>query len=112
MVVDDDPEMRDALAEALDARGFEAYPVASYGEAAAVARTWRPDVVVCDLHGTGDPAPLVTLGAPLLLSSGSGQDYLASVARRLGAAGTLRKPYPLFQLVAALDALRPAHPVT
>ena len=49
LVVDDEPTLRETLAEALDADGFSVVTAADGREALARFREQRPDLVVLDL---------------------------------------------------------------
>jgi CheY-like chemotaxis protein len=104
LLVDDDADLREAVAAALELGGCEVYAAVDVGEARAALASWPPDVLVLDLHGTGDPAPLVraAAGVPLVLTSGSSPAYRAAAAARLGAAAALAKPYDAADLDLAL----------
>jgi two-component system chemotaxis response regulator CheY len=49
LIVDDDPDIRDALGELLTARGYDVLSAANGREALALARTDRPAAVLLDL---------------------------------------------------------------
>lgn len=106
LLVEDDADLADAVAAALEDCGCRVYAARDQDEAVAAARAWRPDAVVADLVGVGDLARLAALGLPLVLSSGSSETYLAAAARRLGAEATLRKPYDLADLIRLVRRFR------
>ena len=49
MIVEDDPLNRRLFADVLTSEGIDAVPVDRAGEAAAVARTERPDLILMDI---------------------------------------------------------------
>jgi two-component system response regulator MprA len=115
LVVEDDPDVREATSTALVEAGYSVV-AASSGRAAIdqlMAGSCRPTTILLDLtmpimDGREFMTELQRL--PALSSVGvvltSGQDDLGEVAAALGAGGYLRKPIGLDQLtqmVAALD---------
>jgi DNA-binding NtrC family response regulator len=50
MIVDDEAQIRDVLAECLAASGYRVTPVASAMEALRVSRQDRPDLIISDLQ--------------------------------------------------------------
>jgi DNA-binding response OmpR family regulator len=111
LLIDDDYDMRSALADALDAFGWEAYPTESIEEARYVLEAWRPNLLLLDLHGSGDAARLARAaaadGVSIVLVSGSSADYLARARQELRAAGVLTKPFALQTLRTLLATLPP-----
>ena len=103
-ILEDDPDFRDDLAEALSAAGFEVNGAGSLATADARALS-RSDVLLLDLalpglDGIGVIAHLKALATPprLIFMSGSGQELLraaATVARSegLNVLGILAKPF-------------------
>jgi two-component system, chemotaxis family, chemotaxis protein CheY len=105
LVVDDDPDILEALGEILDAEGFQSHRARNGREALERARVVRPDLVLLDLlmpvmdgleflhrlraQGTAPPV--------LLLSA---DRSIPVRARELGAAGFLSKPFDLVELLA------------
>ena len=120
LVIEDDPIMREALADWLQAAGYGVRTVAD-GSAglAAVARA-SPAVVVTDIHMPGMNGAtviselkrhhprVVVIAISGLFNSGHGLDAQAAIA--LGAARALAKPFKRAELLSAVAELlgRPA----
>jgi CheY-like chemotaxis protein len=106
LVVDDEPTLRELIADALRDWGFEAQTATDGADALEVLHRWIPDVIVLDLmmprlDGTGF-TELMRLNPrfaslPVLLVTAA---YGARVAaERVGARAVLTKPFELEQLV-------------
>jgi len=102
LVVDDDPEIVRLLVDLLREEGHTVRGAHSLREALARAGSAPPDVALLDvsLPGEGLAAGLARLRArpgwervPVVLCSG--QERLEALARAVGAAGALRKPFNL-----------------
>jgi DNA-binding response OmpR family regulator len=110
LTFDDDVDMQLALAEALDVCGWETYVASSADEARYALDAWRPALLLLDLH-CHDTHRLArtarSLAIPIVLVSGSGDDYLAAARRTLGATAALGKPFALNELREVLAALPP-----
>ena len=103
LVVDDNEDLRSTIKALLQADGFDV-SVAADGEAALAAHRARPaDVVVTDLFMPDKDGietiielkklyPKVKIVAMSGWTSTQGSDYL-QVAREIGAAATLQKPF-------------------
>ena len=103
LVVDDNEDLRSTIKALLQADGFEV-AVAADGEAALVLNKSRPaDVVITDLFMPDKDGietiielkklyPTVKIVAMSGWTSTQGSDYL-QVAREIGAAVTLQKPF-------------------
>jgi DNA-binding response OmpR family regulator len=103
LVVDDNEDLRSTIMALLQADGFDV-SVAADGEAALASHRARPaDVVVTDLFMPDKDGietiielkklyPLVKIVAMSGWTSTQGSDYL-QVAREIGAAVTLQKPF-------------------
>jgi DNA-binding NtrC family response regulator len=108
LVVDDDPEAREVLCDALAHMGYAVETASGGYDALAVLRSWPADVVVSDIQmpdmtgldlirelrmwGLGQPVVLVTGGEP-------GQ----TAPDAYGAEAFLQKPLGLDDLVWAID---------
>jgi CheY-like chemotaxis protein len=115
LVVDDDAEIREMLAEYLATQGFEVLTATNGLEALLRVKRERPAAVVLDLMmprlggletlkriRAFDPA------AKVVVVSGSLDSEVRRQALALGAAGVLEKPVSLADLVAALGETAPA----
>jgi DNA-binding response OmpR family regulator len=108
LLVEDDTDVRETLASALEYHGYEVYPAATAAEALAVLRAWPPALLVLDLNGVGDGTALaraaVLQAVPVVLSSASSEQYLAAARIRLGAQDVLAKPFDLDNLALVVGA--------
>ena len=115
LVVDDDAEIREMLADYLATQGFEVLTAANGLEALLRVKRERPAAVVLDLMmprlggletlkriRAFDPA------AKVVVVSGSLDSEVRRQALALGAAGVLEKPVSLADLMAALGETAPA----
>src|SRR5262249_55907373 len=117
LVIDDNPSVRSLVRSALaGGAGHQVLEAADGFEGLAVARRQPPDLVLCDLFMPGldgletigllrqelPPLPVVGLGAGAERRSGAD---LLRVARQLGAAWVLSKPFGLEELFAAVAHL-------
>lgn len=114
-MIEDDPILRDLMAEWLTAAG---YPVALAEDGCAGladARARRPALVVTDINmpGIGGEAVIAELakvypGLPVIAISahfGSDRGLMAEEARALGATRTLAKPFRRRDMVGAVADL-------
>lgn len=121
LVLDDESELGDALAEALAKRGYEVRPARSAAEAMEIVKVGCVDLVVSDLLLPGENGvefvKAVKSGArslPVIAVSGGAAGVLAStVLAQAGAAGAdrvFRKPVEMERLVRAIGALTSVAP--
>jgi DNA-binding NtrC family response regulator len=110
LVVDDDPAMRGALADALAAAGYEPRPCASGAEAAARLAEERLDLVISDLRLADiDGLELLKRSAPgaarppFIMISGYATVPDAVAAMKLGAFDFLVKPFSYRELTALIE---------
>ena len=116
LVVDDDFGFRNAIADALQDRGWHVRGAATGADALGVLRSWRPDVILLDLilpvmDAWSFRAEMQRQRAlediPIVVTSG-----LADVGReaeKLRAAAVLAKPIDLDELVRIIrEAVGPA----
>ena len=117
VVVDDDSEVRDVLADMLMARGYSVFPHADAAEALRNMGTDAPDLIVSDLSMPGTDgltlirqAQQVRPGLPAILLTGhAGPDLEAAIAK-LSAGRVLlqQKPIRADDLIAGVQDLLPA----
>jgi CheY-like chemotaxis protein len=117
LVVDDNPAMRLVARTMLEAAGYEVAEAGSGAEALDALRGRRADVALCDLLMPGEDGLQTIRGLRALqpglkvvamsgVAPGGGADALGR-ARAAGAAETLRKPFDLAVITAAVErALR------
>jgi CheY-like chemotaxis protein len=112
MIVDDHPDIREALAVVMELRGLDAIMAGSGSEALAklAEPDHRPCVVLLDINMPDldgwevrermreDPA---LAAVPVVLLTGNYVDV--ERARRLGISGYLRKPIDVHQIVGAIE---------
>ena len=117
LVVDDEPQIRRALATNLRARGYEVDLAASGEEALALAAERHPDVVILDLGLPGIDGIEVVRGlrgwtaVPIVVLSVRGDETDKVAALDAGADDYVTKPFGMNELLARLRAaLRRAAP--
>ena len=111
LVVDDDPSLRDLLAEYLSVNGLRVETVAD-GEGMRVAlRDGMPDAIVLDLMLPGEDGLSLTRElrghsqVPILMLSARGEEIDRVVGLEVGADDYLPKPFSPRELLARLHAL-------
>jgi response regulator RpfG family c-di-GMP phosphodiesterase len=110
LVVDDDPMLRLLLRVTLAADEFELEEVASAEEADAIARFWRPSVVLLDVTLPGMDGLAfcrqltqgATYGRPTVMLL-TGTTLTNEEARAAGAHALLRKPFSPLELIRLVD---------
>ena len=112
LVVDDDFEFRNAIADALGHAGWEVRGAATGGDALGVLRSWRPDVILLDLilpamdgwtfRAEADRQHALE-GIPIVVTSGSAD--IRREAEKLQAAAALAKPFELDELLETIQGL-------
>jgi two-component system response regulator RegA len=117
LVVDDDRVLRERLAKALIARGYEVRAAGDYDGALAVAREEPPELAVVDLRMPGGNGidlvrALKQLDATtrIVVLTGYGSIATALEAVRLGATHYLQKPADADEILAAFDRAGAAEP--
>ncbi len=113
LVVDDNRDLAENLAEILADEGAEATVASSGREALEQVRRTRFDALVTDMRmpvmGGADLVHAVRRldpGLPALVITGYAQDQALAAARREGLVAVLEKPVPLPRLLALLGAAR------
>ena len=120
LVIEDDPVLRELLADWLLAAGYLVGTAADGAAGIALARADRPALVVTDMHMpvTGGAAVITEIGRtypgmPIIAISGHFRSDLGPTpddAKALGAARALAKPFKRVDLLAAVNALVGAPP--
>jgi two-component system response regulator MtrA len=111
LVVDDEPTLRETLAEALEAEGFHVITAADGREALARFREHRPDLVVLDLmlpELSGIEVCRIMRqesGVPILMLTAKSSEVDKVVGLELGADDYVTKPFSLRELNARIRAL-------
>ena len=111
LVVDDEPTLRETLAEALEADGFQVVTAADGREALARFREHRPDLVVLDLmlpELSGIEVCRIVRqesGVPILMLTARSSELDKVVGLELGADDYVTKPFSLRELTARIRAL-------
>jgi CheY-like chemotaxis protein len=119
LVIEDDPILRELLAEWLLAAGYRVGVAAEGAAGLADARAHRPALVVTDIHmpGTGGTVVISEVariypGIPVIAISAhfrSNHGPTPEAMRALGAARTLAKPFRRHEMVGAvLELVGPA----
>jgi CheY-like chemotaxis protein len=116
LIVEDDPDSRELFALSLGSVGAQVRSATSAEAALAVLATWRPDIVLCDLHLPGvDGYSLIEhvradarwSGIPMISISGSHPEIELERSQRAGFARHLTKPSRLAEIVQAVASVRP-----
>jgi DNA-binding response OmpR family regulator len=111
LVVDDEPTLRETLAEALDADGFRVITAADGREALAQFREHRPELVVLDLmlpELSGVEVCRILRqesGVPILMLTAKSSEIDKVLGLELGADDYVTKPFSLRELTARIHAL-------
>jgi DNA-binding NtrC family response regulator len=110
LILDDDPLIRDVLAERLSRRGFEPMVAASLGEARLAVARATPDAALLDVRlpdglGTELLAELVEADdVPVVMMTAHGTVESAVAALRQGALDYLEKPFSIERVEATVRA--------
>jgi DNA-binding response OmpR family regulator len=111
LVVDDEPILRETLAEALDADGFRVLTAADGREALSRFREHKPDLVVLDvmlpeLSGI-EVCRIIRAesGVPIVMLTAKSSELDKVVGLELGADDYVTKPFSLRELTARIRAL-------
>ena len=111
LVVDDEPTLRETLAEALEADGYRVVTAADGREALAQFREHRPELVVLDLmlpELSGIEVCRIIRqesGVPILMLTAKSSELDKVLGLELGADDYVTKPFSLRELSARIRAL-------
>ena len=111
LVVDDEPTVRDTLAEALEEDGFEVVTAADGRAALAQFRARHPDLVVLDLmlpELSGIEVCRILRqesGVPIIMLTARSSELDKVIGLELGADDYVTKPFSLRELAARIRAL-------
>jgi len=111
LVVDDEPILRETLAEALAADGFRVVTAADGREALNRFREERPDLVVLDLMLPGDDGLTLCRNLrakseiPVIMLTARGEETDRIVGLEMGADDYLAKPFSARELLARIKAI-------
>jgi len=111
LVVDDEPTLRETLAEALEAEGFRVVTAADGREALVRFRDARPDLIVLDLmlpELSGIEVCRIIRaesGVPILMLTAKSSELDKVVGLELGADDYVTKPFSLPELSARIRAI-------
>ncbi len=118
LVIEDDPDIRSAIALALDGEGYENLVAGSVRSALDLVHETEIDLVILDLHLPGkDGIEILNEGQltlqltppSVLAISGGGPTFTASVgltaARAMGVDATLYKPFSTDELISTVSYL-------
>jgi DNA-binding response OmpR family regulator len=111
LVVDDEPNLREALAEGLEAEGFRVVTAADGREALAVFRETRPDLIILDLmlpELSGVEVCRIVRAespVPILMLTAKDSEVDKVVGLEIGADDYVTKPFSLRELLARIRAL-------
>jgi len=114
LVADDDDGVRRVVSEALGDAGYECVPARDGVEALRLARAAPPDAIVLDVVMPNAGAAVFravqvgmtdVAGVPVLLMSATRAADLGGIARDLGAAEAIAKPFDAERFLAAIARL-------
>src|SRR6187399_2291912 len=111
LVVDDEPTLREALVDALEADGFRVVAAADGREALSQFRAERPDLVLLDLmlpQLSGIEVCRIIRaesGVPIVMLTAKDSELDKVVGLELGADDYVTKPFSLRELTARIRAL-------
>ena len=111
LVVDDDADLREALAEQLELEGFRTLQAGTVAQGAAAAQADRPDLLILDVDlPDGDGRDLCArlraegLAAPVIMLTGATEDVDAIRGLDSGADDYVAKPFRFAVLLARIRA--------
>ena len=115
LVIDDDPDIREALQATLEGRGFRVRCAADGEAGVAAALVVRPDLVIVDMMMPRASGFVVLerlkhqhrLPVPIIMLTANDSDHQQAYAEFLGADVYLRKPVRAAQLFQAVERFCP-----
>lgn len=111
LVVDDEADIRELVAEILEDEGYAVMAAADAAEARARKREWQPELVLLDIWMPGEDGISLLRGwgeageldASVVMMSGHGNIETAVEATRLGAWDFIEKPIALAKLLLTVE---------
>jgi DNA-binding response OmpR family regulator len=120
LVIDDEAVLRKIIGQILTAAGFTVFEAAGGKEGRKIYQETAPDIVIIDLVMPGEEGietitKLIREFAEIKIIAISGASPLAktlylSMAQKLGAKLTLKKPFTATELITAVESLLPPNP--
>jgi len=113
LVVDDDPEIRTLIAEALELEGYEVETVPNGAEALEAIKRRQPSTMLLDmdmpvLDGRGVANALRQLGMSVPTLVMTAARNAEQFSEEIAAQGCLPKPFNLDELLTAVEQMCPA----
>jgi len=112
LVIDDEAELREMMVMALQHRGFEVVEATNGATGVEMARSERPDLILCDVN-MGEMNGYATLSSlrnepttnsiPFILMTGAAHNAGMRQGMQLGADDYLPKPFAISDLYAAVE---------
>ena len=111
LVVEDEADVAELIAETLIQRGYEARVAVSAAHALMVVRSERPDVILLDIN-LPDSAGTLTLGrlrelwadVPIIMLTANTEDALARATLKRGAFDYISKPFDVDHLMSVVES--------
>jgi len=111
LVVEDEADVAELIAETLIQRGYEARVAVSAAHALMVVRSERPDVILLDIN-LPDSAGTLTLGrlrelwadVPIIMLTANAEDALARATLKRGAFDYISKPFDVDHLMSVVES--------
>jgi two-component system OmpR family response regulator len=111
LIVDDETEIGDLLAYALEFAGFDVNVVTDGASALSATRSWEPDIVVLDVMlPDADGFTLfarlrAVTDRPIVFLTARGRAYERERGLRLGASDYITKPFDIDDLIVRLRSV-------
>ena len=110
LIVEDEVDVAEVIADTLIERGHEARVAVSAGHASMIVNTERPDAILLDIN-LPDSAGTVTLArlhellpdVPIIMVTANTDDELARATLRRGAFDYISKPFNIDHLVHVVE---------
>ena len=112
LIIEDNLEIRENTAEILELGGFKVVGAENGKEGIDVARTTRPDIILCDIMMPQVDGYQVirelksnpeTSGIPFIYVTASGEKSEVQLAMNMGANGYVRKPFDIKELMEVIN---------
>ena len=112
LIIEDNPDIRENTAELLELEGYWVFTATNGEEGLQMAKSFRPDVVICDIVMPGIDGYAVfqdimrdeeTKNIRFVFSTAQSQKDEIDKARQMGATCYLLKPFDEKQLIACIE---------